>query len=158
MYDEVMQLIALAKNDEQYFKRIEVLKEKQLELAHVMEIAKTLNEADMHLAKARQDATELIKEAKQEAEEIKKKATDIVVENKALLENNKSRSITLTEKEAALSKEREGLKVLEKKLDVSIAEHRKLTAERTLEKEAGQALKREFETKLRLLREIANQT
>ena len=53
MYDEAMQLIALAKNDEQYFKRIEDLKQRQLELVHVMEIVRVFNEVDMHMAKVK---------------------------------------------------------------------------------------------------------
>jgi len=97
MYDEVMQLIALAKNDEQYFKRIEDLKQRQLELAHVMEIAKTLNEADMHMAKAKQEAEIIIKEAEQEAVEIKNTATSIIAENKGVLEKNKAKALELKE-------------------------------------------------------------
>ena len=73
MYDEVMQLIALAKNDEKYFQRIEELKQKQLEVAQVLEIAKTLGEADKHLALARQKASDILDEAAIEAKKLKEK-------------------------------------------------------------------------------------
>ena len=155
MYDEVMQLIALAKNDEQYFKRIEDLKQKQLELAHVLEIAETLKEADMHLANARQQATEIIVEATKEAELIKETSNSIVVESKALLEKNKAKAVSLKEQETNLRKAEQDLKKLETELTDSITEHRKLTADRTIEQQAAQKVRVEFETKLKKLREIA---
>ncbi len=155
MYDEVMQLIALAKNDEQYFKRIEDLKQKQLELAHVLEIAETLKEADMHLANARQQATEILSEATKEAEAIKETAQTFVTESKLLLDKNKSKAQGLKEQEANLRKAEQDLKKIEDEMKESIADHRKLTAERSLEQQAAQKIRIEFETKLKKLREIA---
>lgn len=155
MYDEVMQLIALAKNDEQYFKRIEELKQKQLELAHVLEIADTLKEADMHLANARQQATELVEVAKVEALEIKAKATQIVDENKVQLEKNKAKLQVLQEKERSLLARETGLKTLETEMNDSILKHRELTAARSLEQEEARKIRTEFETKMKKLREVA---
>lgn len=155
MYDEVMQLIALAKNDEQYFKRIEELKKKQLEVAHVLEIAETLKDADMHLAKARQEATEILEVAHKEAEEIKGTATVFVQETKATLEKNKVKALQLKELETRLVANEKDLKTLEKTMQDSIEEHRKLTAARSVEQEAAQKVRLEFETKLKKLREVA---
>ena len=155
MYDEVMQLIALAKNDEQYFKRIEDLKKKQLEVAHVLEIAQTLQEADQHLAKARQDAAELISAAEKEGEEIKSKAADFVAEAKAVADKNKVKAEQLKELETRLLASERDLKTLEKTMQDSIDEHRKLTAARSVEQEAAQKVRVEFETKLKKLREVA---
>lgn len=155
MYDEVMQLIALAKNDEQYFKRIEELKKKQLEVAHVLEIAETLKEADMHLANARQQATEILSEAAKEAEVIKETANTIVAESKILLEKNKSKAQSLKEQEARLKLVEQDLKKTEDEMKASIEDHRKLTADRTIEQQAAQKVRIEFETKLKKLREIA---
>lgn len=155
MYDEVMQLIALAKNDEQYFKRIEELKKKQLEVAHVLEIAETLKDADMHLAKARQEATEILDTARKEAEEIKGTATVFVQETKATLEKNKVKALQLKELETRLAANEKDLKTLEKNMQDSIEEHRKLTAARSIEQEAAQKVRLEFETKLKKLREVA---
>ena len=155
MYDEVMQLIALAKNDEQYFKRIEELKKKQLEVAHVLEIAETLKDADMHLAKARQEATEILELARKEAEEIKGTATVFVQETKATLEKNKVKALQLKEQETRLASNEKDLKTLEKTMQDSIEEHRKLTAARSVEQEAAQKVRLEFETKLKKLREVA---
>ena len=155
MYDEVMQLIALAKNDEQYFKRIEELKQKQLEVAHVLEIADTLKEADMHLAKARQEATQILEEAKAEAVQIKATADVSVAETKALLEKNKIKAQALKDRESNLQREEEQLKMLEKTMKDSIETHRKLTAERSVEQEAAKKVKLEFETKLKKLKEVA---
>jgi hypothetical protein len=156
MYDEVMQLIALAKNDEQYFKRIEELKAKQQELAYVMEIAKTLKDADMYLAGSRQKASELEETAKEEAEAIKAKAVSLVSENKSTLEKNKVLQATLKEKQATLDAKEKELVTLKETMDESIATHRKLTAERSVEQEEARKVKLEFETKLRKLKEIAN--
>lgn len=155
MYDEVMQLIALAKNDEQYFKRIEELKKKQLEVAHVLEIAETLKDADMHLAKARQEATEILEIARKEAEEIKGTATVFVQETKATLEKNKVKALQLKELETRLATNEKDLKTLEKTMQDSIEEHRRLTAARSVEQEAAQKVRLEFETKLKKLREVA---
>jgi hypothetical protein len=157
MYEEVMQLIALAKNDEQYFKRIDDLKQKQLELAHVMEIAKTLGEADMHLAKARQSAAEIVKDAEKSALEIKSSAETFVSEAKQNLEKTKEKQKVLKEKEASLDEKEKSLKVLEKTMEESIAEHRKLTALRTVEMEEAQKVRALFESKLKQIREIAAQ-
>lgn len=155
MYDEVMQLIALAKNDEQYFKRIEDLKQKQLELAHVMEIAATLKEADMHLAKARQQASEIEEEARKKAIEIESSALAVISDNKSLLDKNKLKQKALTDKEEQLNKRESELSALKKELDVSIEEHRKLTAARSEEMEKAKVVRVEFETKLKKLRELA---
>lgn len=155
MYDEVMQLIALAKNDEQYFKRIEELKKKQLEVAHVLEIAQTLQEADQHLAKARQDTTELLSNAEKEAVEIKSKASEFVAEAKAVAEKNKTLQKELKEKQADLAKKEADLVLLEKEKFEVIKEHRQLTADRQVEQQAAQKVKLEFETKLKKIKEIA---
>lgn len=157
MYDEVMQLIALAKNDEAYFKRIEELKQKQLELAHVMEIAKTLGEADMHMAKAKQEATFILEEATKEAEEIKSTATGIVSENKGILEKNKVLEQSLKKKEKDLATKERDIEETKKELEVTIQEHRKLTADRTVEQEEARKVKLEFTEKLKKIREIAAQ-
>jgi len=157
MYDEVMQLIALAKNDEQYFKRIEDLKQRQLELAHVMEIAKTLNEADMHMAKAKQEAEIIIKEAEQEAVEIKNTATSIIAENKGVLEKNKAKALELRKNDDILIAKIAESDKLKKELEVTIQEHRKLTADRTVEQEEARKVKLEFTEKLKKIREIAAQ-
>lgn len=156
MYDEVMQLIALAKNDEQYFKRIEELKNKQLEVAHVLEIAKTLQDADQHLAKARQDASKIIAEAEKETLTIKGAADAVVSETKNTLEKAKAKLLALKEKETRLDEKEKELKLLEKEKQDSIDAHRKLTADRTIEFEAAQKVRKEFEDKLKKLREIAN--
>jgi chemotaxis regulatin CheY-phosphate phosphatase CheZ len=125
MYDEVMQLIALAKNDEQYFKRIEELKKKQLEVAHVLEIAQTLQEADQHLAKARQDATEIVSAAEKEASEIKMKASEYVAEAKAVADKNKAVQKELKEKLETLKEKERALEILEKEKQTTIEEHKK---------------------------------
>lgn len=156
MYDEVMQLIALAKNDEQYFKRIEALKQQMLELAQVKEIAKTLAEADMHLASARQKADILLEEAKKEAEQIKESAVAIVSDSKATLQKAKDKKAELDRKETEYTEKLVSLKQKETELDKAISEHRTLTALRTEEQEKAQKVKNEFETKLRKLKEIAN--
>lgn len=156
MFDEVRQLVALAKNDEQYFKRIEALKDKQLELAHVLEIAKTLGEADMHLAQARQEAAEIIEKANKEAEEIKGKAESIVADTKATLEKNKAKAVALKEKEVNLEAQGIANKQLEKELEKAIKDHRDLTAARSEEQEAARKVKLEFTEKLRKLKEVAN--
>lgn len=155
MYDEVMQLIALAKNDEQYFKRIEELKKKQLEVAHVLEIAETLKDADMHLAKARQEATEILDTARKEAEEIKSKASEFVAEAKAVAEKSKTLQKELKERAAEIEAKKKELEVLEKEKQVSIDEHHKLSVDRGAEQDAARKVKNEFETKLKKMREIA---
>lgn len=156
MYDEVMQLIALAKNDEQYFKRIEELKQKQLEVAHVLEIAKTLQDADQHLAKARQDASEIVATAEKEALTIKGAADAVVNETKVTLEKAKAKLLALKEKETRLDEKEKELKLLEKEKQDSIDEHRKLTAARSVEFETSQKIRKEFEDKLKKMRELAN--
>jgi hypothetical protein len=155
MYDEVMQLIALAKNDEAYFKRIEELKEKQLELAHVMEIAKTLGEADKHLAMARQKSETALEEGRKEAEVVveqaKNKLNEVVEREKKLEEKIvyfKEKELLLEQKEATLTSKN-------KELERAIEDHRKLTALRTEEQEKAQKVKNEFESKLKQMREIA---
>lgn len=156
MYDEVMQLIALAKNDEAYFKRIEELKQKQLEVAHVLEIAKTLEQADMHKAMARQEAAEIVVEAEKEAEKIKESASSIVAESKATLDKAKAKIAALKDKEELLNKKEKELLALEQKMNDSITEHKKLTADRSIEQEAAKKVRLEFEGKLKKFRELAN--
>ena len=155
MYDEVMQLIALAKNDEAYFKRIDALKQQMLELAQVKEIAKTLGEADMHLASARQQADILLEEAKKTAEEMKGEATYYIQEQKLLLEKTKLKKQVVDNKETELQKSIEETKVKQEELEKSIVEHRRLSAERNEESEKAQKVRKEFEDKLRAIKEIA---
>jgi len=156
MYDEVMQLIALAKNDEKYFKRIEELKEKQMELAQVMEIAKTLGEADKHLAMARQQAEAILEAAKKEAEELKVTAKAYIEEQKALSLKIKGVKDELNVKVESALKKAADLKAKEDELDKAIKEHHTLTAARTVEYEASLKVKQSFENKLKQMREIAN--
>jgi hypothetical protein len=156
MYDEVMQLIALAKNDEAYFKRIDALKQQMLELAQVKEIAKTLGEADMHLASARQQADILLEEALKTAEEMKGEATYYIQEQKLLLEKTKLKKQVVDNKETELQKSIEETKVKQEELEKSIVEHRRLSAERNEESEKAQKVRKEFEDKLRAIKEIAN--
>ncbi len=156
MYDEVMQLIALAKNDEKYFKRIEELKEKQMELAQVMEIAKTLGEADKHLAMARQQAEALVEAAKKEAAELKATANAYIEEQKALSLKIKGVKEELNAKVEAANKKVADLKAKEDALDKAIKEHRELSVARSAEYEAALKTKTLFETKLKQMREIAN--
>lgn len=156
MYDEVMQLIALAKNDEVYFKRIEELKAKQLELAQVTEIAKTLGEADKHLALARQKAESILEDATKEAEKIVKEAESLVADNKVLIEKSKKRKADLDVREESLTKARENVTIREQELEKAIKEHRSLTALRSEEHEKALKVRKEFEDKLRMMREIAN--
>lgn len=156
MYDEVMQLIALAKNDEAYFKRIEELKTRQMDLAQVMEIAKTLGEADKHLAAARQKAAEIENEAVKDAEVIRKEAETYTTEQKDILAKAKSKKADLDKREADLNKREADLKTKNEELDKSIKEHRELTALRSEEYDKAQKIKHEFETKLKQMREIAN--
>ena len=156
MYDEVMQLIALAKNDERYFKRIEELKEKQMELAQVMEIAKTLGEADKHLAMARQQAEAIIEAAKKEAEELKNKANAYIEEQKALSLKIKGVKDELTVKVESAVKKAADLKEKEDYLDKAIKEHRELSVARSAEYEAALKVKQTFETKLKQMKELAN--
>lgn len=155
MYDEVMQLIALAKNDEAYFKRIDDLKKQMLELAQVKEIAKTLAEADMHLASARQKADILLDDARKEAEEIKQKAVMYVDEQKQAAEKAKNKKAIVEKKEIELNDLMQQLKQKESEMETSIAEHRRLTAERNEESQKAQKVKKEFEDKLKAIREIA---
>ena len=156
MYDEVMQLIALAKNDEAYFKRIEELKVKQMELAQVMEIAKTLGEADKHLAMARQKATEIEDAATKNGELIRKEAEVFTAEQKELLFKAKAKKADLDKREVELNKREAELKIKNDELDKAIKEHRELTAMRSEEYDKAQKIKHEFESKLKQMREIAN--
>lgn len=156
MYDEVMQLIALAKNDERYFKRIEELKEKQMELAQVMEIAKTLGEADKHLAMARQQADSLLESAKQEAEEIKSKATAYIEEQKQSVLKIKTLESELDKKNEILDLKVFTLQSKEQELEKAIKEHRELTVARSAEYDASLKTRQTFENKLKLMKEIAN--
>ena len=156
MYDEVMQLIALAKNDEKYFKRIEELKEKQMELAQVMEIAKTLGEADKHLAMARQQAESLLEAAKKEVDEIKSKAVAYVEEQRQLAVKIKTVKSELDKKDEALNLRASKLQAKEEELEKAIKEHRELSVARSAEYEAALKTKTLFENKLKQMREIAN--
>ena len=155
MYDEVMQLIALAKNDEEYFKRIEALKQQMLELAQVKEIAKTLGEADMHLAKSRQDASDIIETAKKEAEDIKAQAQTYVDEQKQAAEKAKAKKQAAEKKDDELKELIAGTTAKQEGLEKAILEHRKLTQERSEELEKAGKVRKEFEEKLKLIREIA---
>lgn len=156
--EEFLQLMSLVKNDERYFKRIEELKEKQLELSHVLEIAGTVKEADMYLANARQQAAEIRVAAEEEAKEIKERAAVILRDNRAASEKVKAKKEALDAKEQELVHDRQKLKQLEVDLEKSIEEHRKLTAERTAEAEAAVKVRHEFETKLKKMRELAAAT
>ena len=156
MYDEVMQLIALAKNDEVYFKRIEDLKQQMLELAQVKEIAKTLGEADLHLAGARQKAEEIIDKANKDALEIKDTAQAYVTEQKDLLAKTKAKKTAIDKKEEDLDALIKANKDKHSEMETAIAEHRKLTADRTEETEKAKKIRIEFENKMRQLKEIAN--
>lgn len=156
MNEEIMQLISLVKNDEVYFKRIEELKAKQLEVAHATEIAKTLKQAEMYLANARQQGEEILEAAKKEVEDIRAAALVVLAENKVKLEKNKAKEIALKEKEEEQNKVKEELVALEKTLTASIEQHRQLTAERSIEQEAAKKVRAEFETKLKKLKEVAN--
>jgi len=155
MYDEVMQLIALAKNDEQYFKRIDALKQEQLKLAHVLEIAKTLEEANMHMAKSRQDAAQILEDAQEEAKTIKASATTFLDESRQVVVKNKELQKEIKEKLEELRKKMEVTAATEKKMLESIEEHKILTAARSEEQDIARKLKNEFETKLKKMREIA---
>jgi len=155
MYDEVMQLIALAKNDEQYFKRIEDLKKQMLELAQVKEIAKTLGEADMHLANARQKADILLNEARLEAVQIKESATQYITDQKSTLDKTRQKKAFVDQKEQEVLEKLKTLEVKEEEMNKSIKEHRELTALRNEELEKSQKVKAEFELKLKKLKEIA---
>ena len=150
-----MQLIALAKNDEAYFKRIDALKQQMLELAQVKEVAKTLGEADMHFANARQKAEELIEEAKTEAQGIRDQAQQYITEQKSTLEKTRQKKALVDSKEQDLVLKEQALKVLEQKMEDSIKEHRNLTAARNEEMEIARKVKHEFETKLKQIKEIA---
>lgn len=156
MYDEVMQLIALAKNDEQYFKRIEALKQEQLKLAQVLEIAKTIEEANMHMAKARQDAAQVIEEAQNEASEIKKSAVVFLEENRGIVSKNKDLQKEIKEKLEELKKKQTQLEATEKEMIKSIEEHKQLSVARTEEQDIARKVKNEFEMKLKKMREIAS--
>lgn len=157
MNEDLMQLMALVKNDPAYFARLEELKNKQLELAHVMEIASTVKEADMYLANARQQAVEIRKEAQKKAEEIKASADALVVEQKNLVAKTKERKATLDKREVDLAIHAKAVQEKEVELEKAIAEHRQLTQARTEEMEKAQKVRLDFETKLRKLKEIANQ-
>jgi len=123
-----------------------------------MEIAKTLKDADMYLAGARQKAAEIEETAKLAADEIKAAATTLVSDNKSTLEKNKAIQATLKEKKATLETKQVELDKLKLTMDEAIAEHRKLTADRSIEQEAARKVKLEFETKLRKMKEIATST
>lgn len=155
MYDEVMQLIALAKNDEQYFKRIDALKQEQLKLAHVLEIAKTLEEANMHMAKSRQDAAQILEDAQEEAKAIKASAATFLDESRQVVVKNKELQKEIKEKLEELRKKMEATASTEKKMLDSIEEHHKLSVARAEEQDIARKLKNEFETKLKKMREIA---
>ncbi len=155
MYDEVMQLIALAKNDEQYFKRIDALKQEQLKLAHVLEIAKTLEEANMHMAKSRQDAAQILEDAQEEAKVIKASASTFLDESRQVVVKNKELQKEIKEKLEELRKKMEATASTEKKMLDSIEEHHKLSVARSEEQDIARKLKNEFETKLKKMREIA---
>lgn len=156
MYDEVMQLIQLAKNDEKYFKRIEELKEKQLEVAQVLEIAKTLGEADKHMALAKQQAAQIIKEAEEEAISIKEAAKAHVDAAKAAADKATKIKDKFAQKELELSAEIQKNKDTTESLEKKIKEHREYTELRTVEYNEYIKLKKEFDFKLKQMREIAN--
>lgn len=158
MYDEVMQLIALAKNDERYFQRIEELKQMQLELAHVKEIAKTLTEAEMHLAKARQNAEELIEDAKAEAASLKEK---VLKKEKQVKEFEAS----VIEREKALKDQAKDIVVKEAELQKAIKEAKDAQAKaeqnyRDSDNIAAGArkLQKQIESKFARIREIMNES
>ena len=109
----------------------------------------------MHLANARQQATEILADATKEALVIKETAQTFVTESKLLLDKNKSKAQGLKEQETNLRKAEQDLKQLENEMKASIESHRKLTADRSLEQQAAQKVRIEFETKLKKLREIA---
>lgn len=156
MYDEVMQLIALAKNDEQYFKRIEQLKQMQLELAQVKEIAKTLGEADMHLANARQQAQEALSKAEEEAKEVKAKASLYLEEQINLTASMKVLKDELKQEKENLKKQVQVSKQVELDALASIKEHRELTALRNKEVEDAQKLRQSLESKYSQIKSIFN--
>ena len=109
----------------------------------------------MHLANARQRASEIIKKAEEDAVVIKETAIAFTVEQKALVEKAKIKTASLKEKEDLLNKQEKSLDTLKQTLEESIAEHRKLTADRSEEQEAAKKVRIEFEGKLKKLRELA---
>ena len=157
MYDEVMQLITLAKNDERYFQRIEELKAKQLELAQVTEIAKTLGEADKHLAMARQNAEAIINKAKEEAEDLKLKVTDLEVQLKAQLTKLEKREQIVSEQEGKLVESQNALEKLRKDVqeEKDKAHQHYLAADDTATR--ARKLQKNIESKFARIRAIMNE-
>ena len=156
MYDEVMQLISLAKNDEMYFKRIEDLKQQMLELAQVKEIAKTLDEADKHMAMARQRAAEIIADAEAEAKVIKSNADLVVTEAKATLAKAKEKKAANDKTELDLAELIKQTQSKQAEMEESIKEHRTLTALRSEEMDKANKARTTFESKMKQVREIIN--
>ena len=109
MYDEVMQLIALAKNDEQYFKRIDELKKKN-------------NRNPQNIPKS---PTEFVAETKAVAEK-----------NKGIQKELKEKLDALKEKEKALDiLEKNKLTVIEEHHKLSVARQEEQDAARKVKNE-----------------------
>lgn len=151
-----MQLIALAKNDEQYFKRIEELKNMQLELAQYREIAKTVKEADMYLAQARQRAEEVVEKAEQEANDLRRAAIAYVEEHKHNNEQAKNLRAELKAKKADMELAQKEAEKVKAQMEQSIKEHRELTAARNFELSETQKVRKEIQDKFEQIKRIIN--
>lgn len=158
MYDDLMQLIALAKNDEQYFKRIEDLKQMQLELGQVKEIAKTLGEADLYLANARQRAEAEREKVEKECNELRESAIAYVEEQKKLLEEAKALKATIKADKAALQQAtKEAKEAVENSLAID-KERREMTALRNAEVAETQKLRKTLQDSFNQIKQIINYT
>ena len=154
--DDLMQLVALAKNDEQYFKRIEGLKQMQMELAQYKEIADTVKEADMHLARARQRAQEVVEQAEQEGNALRKSAIEYVEEQKRLIEQHKQLKADLKEKKQAMDvaiAEARAATVSSEKID---KERREMTELRNKEIAETLRIRKHYEEKFTEIKRIIN--
>lgn len=77
---DIVELLQFVKNDTQYFKRIEDLRQQEMQLNHVKDIANTLQQAELYISDAKIKAAEVIAKAEQEAKEIKAEANKYKVD------------------------------------------------------------------------------
>ena len=141
---------------EKYFQRIEELKQKQLEVAQVLEIAKTLGEADKHLALARQKASDILDEAAIEAKKLKEKVDNLIAKNEDLIKKNEQKVLANTTKQKELDEAIEVCKQKELELAESIKEHRALSAARSEELDLARKTKKQIEDKFAQVRKLIN--
>ena len=98
----------------------------------------------------------IITDANKEADRLKAEASSYVLEQKNLVTKNAKKKSDLDDREAKLLLAQQELVSKQSELDKSIKDHRDLTALRSEEYEKALRTRKEFEDKLRQMREIAN--